>query len=234
MAEGLDRSRPYFFVHVMKTAGLTFNEHIRRNFAPEEIFPGPDDPDAVGYWVIERLRETVAEPHEHIRLFHGHFPFFVTDLVPEAVTLSVLREPVARTVSLLEMRRIQDMPDKTIEEVYEDHLVFGREIHNHQTKIFSLREADDAKTWVHVIDLDRDRLDVARANLARLDLLGFQERFDDFLAAVRDRYGWRIDPIDRVNTASRTPAVSDAFRRRIAEDNPLDMELYDWARTELG
>lgn len=234
MTDGPDRSRPYFFVHVMKTAGLSFNEHIRANFAPEEIFPGPDDPDAVGYWVIEKVREAVARPHDHIRLFHGHFPFFVTDLVPDAVTLSLLREPVARTLSLLEMRRMQDMPDRTIEEVYDDPTVFGREIHNHQTKIFSLSEADDAKTWVHVIDLDPDRVEVAKATLERVDVLGFQERFDDFLGELRDRYGWRIDRPARVNVASRKPVVADAFRRRIAEDNALDMELYDWARSRFG
>ena len=124
----------------MKTAGMTFNRHIRANFPADAVYPGPDD-TGVGYWVIERLREAVRTQRDGVRVWRGHFPYFVARWVPEAVTLTLLREPVARTVSLLEQRQALEFPDRSLEELYEDPGFRARELGNHQTKIFSLAEA---------------------------------------------------------------------------------------------
>ncbi len=166
-------------------------------------------------------------------MWHGHFPYFVTDLVPEAITLSVLREPVARIVSLIDQHRRLQAPDLTIEEIYEDPKVFNRTILDHQTKIFSMAESDGINAWTQSIDVDATRLESAKVRLGEVDLLGFQETFDDFLGALESRWGWRILPVERVNTAGTRPVVSDAFRRRIIDDNRYDMELYEYARSNF-
>lgn len=223
--------RPFFFVHVMKTAGMTFNAHIRANFAAEETYPGPDDTTGVDYWVIDRLRAAVAERRDEVRIWRGHFPFFVTDLVPEAITLSMLREPVARTVSLIDQHRRLNAPELTIEEVYDDPTVFARTVHNHQTKIFAMRDDDGINAWTQSIPLDEERLAHAKARVLEVDLLGFQEEFDRFLGELERRWKWRIEPQARVNAADERPVISEAFRQRIIEDNAMDMELYEFARS---
>lgn len=233
MGEGPTTDRPFFFVHVMKTAGMTFNEHIRNNFPAANIYPGPEDLTGVDYWVVDNLRVAVRTRGNDIRLWHGHFPFFVTDLVPDAITLSLLREPVARIVSLVDQHRRLQAPDKTIEEIYEDRQVFSRTILNHQTKIFSMTESDNINAWTQSIDVDIARLEGAKTRLAEIDVLGFQETFDEFLATLRDRWGWHIRPVAPVNSARERPAVSDSFRRRIMDDNRLDMELYEFARSHF-
>jgi hypothetical protein len=225
--------RPFFFVHVMKTAGMTFNEHIRNNFPRSAVYPGADDETGIDYWVVDRLREAVRSRRHEIAMWHGHFPYFVTDLVPEAITLSVLREPVARIVSLIDQHRRLQAPDLTIEEIYEDPKVFKRTILDHQTKIFSMAESDNINAWTQSIDVDAARLESAKERLAEVDLLGFQETFDEFLGALEQRWGWRILPVERVNTAGERPVVSDAFRRRIIDDNRFDMELYEFARSNF-
>lgn len=223
--------RPFFFVHVMKTAGMTFNTHIRANFAPEETYPGPDDTTGVDYWVINNLRAAVAERRDRVRIWRGHFPYFVTGLVPEAITLSLLREPVARTVSLIDQHRRLNAPDATLEEIYEDPKVFERTVHNHQTKIFAMRDDDGINAWTQSIPLDEERLALAKRRVLDVDLLGFQEDFDRFLDELVRRWRWRIEPVERVNAAEQRATISESFRRRIEQDNAMDMELYDYART---
>lgn len=224
-------TRTYFFIHVMKTAGMTLNRQIDANFAPDEIFPGPDDETGADYWVVDRLRKATAERRDQVKVWRGHFPFFVTELVPEATTMTLLREPVARTISLLEQRRDLENRDEPIEAMYEDATMFGREIHNHQTKIFSLTAADNPKTYLKIMSLDRSRLGAAKAALERVDLLGCQERFDEFVQALEHRFGWRTDNRQRVNVGPRiTSEASSSFRRRVADDNALDVELYEYAR----
>ncbi|MEZ5247354.1 MAG: hypothetical protein R2707_19865 [Acidimicrobiales bacterium] len=233
MGDGPTTDRPFFFVHVMKTAGMTFNAHIHNNFARAAIYPGADDLTGVDYWVVDRLREAVRTRRHEIRLWHGHFPYFVTDLVPESITLSVLREPVARTISLIDQHRRLQAPEKTIEEIYEDPLVFSRTILDHQTKIFSMAESDNINAWTQSIDVDEARLEAAKARLGEIDVLGFQETFDEFLATLDMRWGWRIEPVDRVNSADEKPVVSESFRQRIIDDNRFDMELYEFARSNF-
>lgn len=231
MDEGPAADRPYFFVHVMKTAGMSFNAHIHDNFPRDAIFPGADDLTGVDYWVIERLRAAVRDRRNAIRLWHGHFPYFVTDLLPEAITLSVLREPVARTVSLLDQIRREHRPDTPIEAIYEDPAVFRGRVLDHQTKVFSMTDDDGVNAWFQPIDVDEARLESAKARLGEVDLLGFQEHFDTFLQELVRRWNWRIRPRQRANAGTQPPVVSAAFRRRIVEDNRFDMELYEFARS---
>ena len=233
MGDGPATDQSFFFVHVMKTAGMTFNEHIRNNFPREAIYPGAEDLTGVDYWVVDNLREAVRVRRDGIRMWHGHFPYFVTDLVREAITLSVLREPVARIVSLISQHRHLNAPERSLDEIYDDPTVFRRTVLNHQTKMFSMAEADRINAWTQWIDVDESRLEIAKGRLAEVDLLGFQERFDDFLGALEARWGWQILPIERVNSADERPRVSEALRRRIVEDNAIDLELYEYARSNF-
>ena len=71
----------------------------------------------------------------------------------------------------------------------------------------------------------------AKERLVTVDLLGFQDDFDTFLAELETRWNWRIEPVERVNSAEERPLISDAFRQRIIDDNPYDMAFYEFARS---
>lgn len=230
MSEHLTTDRPFFFVHIMKTAGMTFNAHIANNFTRDQIFPGEDDTTGVDYWVVNRLRAATAEPRPGIRLWHGHFPFFVTEFVPDAITLAVMREPVARTISLLNQQRVLNHPDATIEELYDDPQINQRMVGEHQTKMFAMSDSDGINAWTQPFDVDDAAFELAKQRVASVDLLGFQEDFDEFLGALHDRWNWRIHDVDDRNTAAEPIEVDDAFRARIVADNPYDMALYEFAR----
>ncbi len=78
-------------------------------------------------------------------------------------------------------------------------------------------------------EVGRPQLDVALANLERVEVLGIQERYDEWLARLSLRAGWSERPAERRNV-SDPGTVSASFRRRIEADNAFDVELYERAR----
>lgn len=219
----------FFFLHVMKTAGMTLNLYLDANFPPEERFPTPGDPPT-DYLVIRALQDGIEERRSRIRLWRGHYPAYVTEWVPEATTFTLLREPVARTISQLVQYRVQNRPEASLEEVYADQKVRRELFVNLQTKVFSLAPDDDAALFLKPIELDSRRLDAAKKALDRFDLVGIQERFPAFLTELQKRFGWQIAPLESVNIGERVEIPAE-LRAQIEADNELDAELYAHACT---
>jgi hypothetical protein len=73
-----------------------------------------------------------------------------------------------------------------------------------------------------------DRLERAKDALAGLDVFGLQDCFETFCDELAGRYGLDVGEPVRSNTTEPTD-VPDGLADRIAEDNALDMELYDYA-----
>jgi hypothetical protein len=76
--------------------------------------------------------------------------------------------------------------------------------------------------------MNAERLHVACQRLGDIDVVGIQERHDDFVAQLEQEFNWNLGPQRRVNTTAATP-IDPAFRERIAEDNALDVALYQYA-----
>ena len=80
------------------------------------------------------------------------------------------------------------------------------------------------------VDFDDTHLSLAKRNLEqRIDVFGLQEHFDEFCTLLEARFGWDLG---RPRFANRTEprAVDDGLRRRIAADNRMDVELYEYAK----
>jgi hypothetical protein len=227
-------SRPFFFLHVMKTGGKSFRQHIKANFAPEEQYPPPEKatvPDS--YMLIDELRAFPAERHRAVRAYAGHFPFVATTLVGrEVITMTLLRDPVERTVSFLRhCKRLEERHhDHSLEEIYEDPWMFHLLIHNHQLKLFALTADDRLESHMDLVDFDDPaRIRTAYANLEQVDVLGLTERYPDFLDQMERRFGWQFAARPDRGVSREGWDVPAAFRRRIAEDNALDIEFYERA-----
>jgi len=243
---------PVLFIHVMKTGGTTVMRNLRETYGLDEIYPyrALDIRYDEGRLDIEHhlsVPYLLALPEERlrdIRVFTGHFPYVVREMLGlELRAATVLRDPVERTISLLRQFRrkttwmgvkglASPLTALTFEEVYEEPLVFGPLIHNHQTKIFSMTPADDPQTYMDMVDVDRTRLEQAKANLAEVDVVGLIERYDDFLDEVEAQFGWQIVRGAKKNATPATDLdpVDPALRRRIAEDNAIDVEFYEYAQ----
>jgi hypothetical protein len=260
----------FFFVHVMKTGGTSFVFQLLRNFAADEVYPDValdrrSPTDAEPYASFTALEQLSAERRAAIRVYTGHFPLVARELMgPEIVTLTLLRDPVDRAVSVLKhFKRLWPCyHELSLDAVYDDELVFRHFVQHYQTRMFALTAADYTASFASAVDYDTLRraladparraavlaadavmrvdaagLQRAKENLASVDVLGVTEDFDAFVAAMRERYGWwpSGETYDpRANVSEEPWTASNALRTRIERDNPFDRELYEYARELLA
>jgi hypothetical protein len=225
----------FFFVHLMRTGGMTFLHHLRQNFAADEVYPDRDrdfpDGDLLEHLQLSHLLALPPERRERIRVYAGHLPYVSIEMLEvHPVTFTLLRDPVERTISLLRLLQQRRLRERTLEEIYDDPELFARVIHNHQTKMFSMTVEDEPESFRDIVAVDDARLALALANLERVDVVGLSERFDDFLDETHDRFDWQFQKTVRTNAAGNVAEVSTALRLRIAADNAYDLAFYETAR----
>jgi len=228
----VDSERRFFFLHVMRTGGTTFVWHLMANFGPQRVFPAPEDNPETHESVtsIDYLRSVPRARWDELPVVTGHFPYFVLELLPyHYETLTILREPVARTLSFL--RQWQHAPGKwlgaPLDVIYDEPAIVPH-YQNHMTKLFGLPSGCDAPHYAVDVDIDAEFTARARANLDSIDVVGLTEDHDAFLDEVVERYGWRRPsmPDQHVTERSELPA---GFIERIREDNAADIDFYDYA-----
>jgi hypothetical protein len=234
-----DQPHRYFFVRMQKTAGTALRRRLVNHFGEAAVYPsrGVDGPEALKLLVsIQRLQERLAARGDQIQVIAGHFPLCTTELIEgRFTTLTLLREPVERTLSYLRRHREFWPSDRhtPFEEIYDDAFRFHSMVHNHMTKMLSLRPAEMAAGMLTQVEFDRDRLERAKEALAGIDVVGLQEHFEDFCDELTARFGWRLGEPVTVNTSAQVE-VPESLRARIAEDNAFDVELYECAKQMLA
>lgn len=239
--------RRFFFAHVHKAAGTSLFVRLGRHFSPEQIYPDQSDaaavvdgdeprfPRLVPTLLVSHLVERYRARRDEIRVVAGHFPIRTTELLGDQfTTLTILRDPVERTLSSLRHHQVRTPSDRgrSLEELYEEPVRFHSLIHNHMTKMFSLSPeeilAGDGIS-AHVEIFSESRLREAKTRLGAVDLLGLDDDVDTFCAELAERYGWRLGPSVHANRTDPIP-VADSLKARISRDNTLDVELYEHAR----
>jgi Sulfotransferase family len=246
----IPRHLRFFFIHVMKTGGSTFSWQILANFKRDEVYPNAGlDPLETATVSIDYLAALAPDRRARIRAYRGHFPLMATQVLGmEFVTLTVLRDPVERTISFLKHCKRYAQPhgspsleqiygdryagshdSPSLEEFYEHPFLYPALIRDHQAKLFAMTPADGPRSYHHPFEIDDRRLEVAKANLERVDVLGLHERYPEFLEEMQRRYGWRVVPMRDVLVGDEV-GVPRSLRRRIAEDNAADLEFYEHAR----
>jgi hypothetical protein len=228
----------FFFVHLQKTGGMSLYMRMQREFGSAGVYPDESDGDPVAVspqLMIPVLLRRWAVRGDRIRVVTGHFPLCTIELLDaDFDSFTVLRDPVERTLSYLRHHRKTTPADSTkpLEEIYEDPGNFKHFIHDHMVKMLSMSSEEMTDGMMTVIDLDRRRLRTAKAALERMNAFGLQEDLEGFAQRLERLYGWRLGPGVHVNLTEHAE-VPRSFRRRIADDNRLDMELYEHARKLL-
>jgi hypothetical protein len=228
-------ARRFFFAHVQKAAGTSLFMQLKRNFDEDEIYPAPSDrvPGPAPILFVSQLQNRYRVRRDRIRVVTGHFPIATTELLGDSfVTLTLLRDPVERTLSFLRhyQRKNPADDDRTLEELYDDPIRFHGLIHNNMVKMFSLSAAEMSRgdgLMTHVEDFSNARLECAKRQLERVDVLGIDAEYEAFLAELTTRFGWQLGAPMYANRTIHTD-VASSFRRRIASDNKADVELFEF------
>jgi len=223
----------WFFVHMHKTAGTTLYQRLLEQFGTASVYPTRAEQQAHKASLhVDLLCQKFRERGHELKLIAGHFPLCTTELLGVPfTTITVLRDPVERTLSSLRdmQEREPEFRGQPLERIYEEPIRFRCLIQNHMVKMLSLTPDEMTDGVLTVTDFDRTHLERAQRNLVeRIDVWGVQESFDELCDELVRRFGWNLGE-PRFSNRTTPLTVSDDFRERIARDNALDVELYDFA-----
>ena len=87
---------------------------------------------------------------------------------------------------------------------------------------------DDVRCAFDPLELDEQRLEAAKANLAKVDVVGLHERYEEFMHDVMTRFHWERHPIPNWHVSERSE-VPATLEERIRADNALDVAFYEYA-----
>jgi len=230
------------FLHIPKTAGMTLLKFFWRKFG---LWP----PGALihhdltfGFYKLgddeARARHINALPprrQERVRLYHGHYGYGVHELLtPPSEYFTVLREPIARTVSCFGEVRKRGHIDATA--TLEQYLREGRRYADFFVDDAHVRAlAGDRGKHLDVPfgEVGAEHLELAKRRLeSEIAAFGLLERFDESLLLLKRRLGWRSCYYVRENIAGGAapkPTISDEARGLLESVNRQDAALYAFA-----
>ena len=233
----------YFFVHVQKAAGTSLRRQLIEQFGAGAVYP--DQTDGAGSVdasiSVDHLLGRWRQRREDIRVVTGHYPLCVAEVLDaDFATFTLLRHPLARTLSYLRhhLAETEGADGLTsLEAVYDDGFRFEGLIHNHMVKMFSLTPDEMTAGMLTAVSFGPARLERARRRLATVDVVGVQERYEDFLERLQRAFGWSglgsEVQMNRGKRRAQTQKASDELCERILADNADDVALYEYACAEL-
>jgi tetrahydromethanopterin S-methyltransferase subunit G len=246
-----------YHVHVMKTGGTSLAEML-----PFPPYPTPDLLKIRPHekFVPETLLAMAQEERDQFFFVSTHMAAWVAeDLFPDYLSVTVLRDPVERTISHL--KQIAELPGTPVdlEEIYEDPMWHSRLV-NYQVQVFAASRPEHLAQEVdrHAYDpsrhpdaertrvlaelraafataigipklIDERSYAEAAARLDRVDEVGVTERLGELVNRLGARLGVELGPLRRERVSKLSPAVSAALRERIEGENEWDRTLYERA-----
>jgi hypothetical protein len=215
------------FLHVPKAAGSTLNRLIEWEYPLFEIY----SIDPVFYrWSWAHLQRLSTKRLSRIRIFKGHMLFGLHTILPQSATyITVLREPVDRVLSAFYFMRSYKLHPlywrlKFGNWSLEDYVKRSRR-ENVQCKILAGAEYNKPCT--------AEICETAKENLLRyFSVVGLSERFEESLALMKLRFGWKLRRYSSFNVTRTRPRKADIPRSTlylIEEKNSFDISLYEFA-----
>jgi hypothetical protein len=215
------------FLHVPKTAGTTLNRLIEWEYPLFEMY----SIDPVFFrWSASHLWQLPARRLKRTRMFKGHMLFGLHEILPQPATyITVLRDPIDRVISAFYFMRSYVLhplywkfkrEDWTLED-----FVRRSPRENVQTKILAGAEYNSPCT--------KEIFEQAKENLfEHFSVVGLSERFEESLALMKLRFGWKLQRYSSFNVTQARPKKGDLPQPTldlIVEKNSFDLALYECA-----
>jgi hypothetical protein len=243
--KGYANGRPIIFLHIPKTAGTSITAFLRRNFPESEAMPRlqANFHRSHPLWPLVGRRYRLLGVGMH--LDHDRVEALRRgQLDVQPYLLTVLREPRDRLLSLYKEWRstpnthfagaaacVKDAIWSAKKRTFADFLrsdnpVVESALNNLQARLLAGLSASRNLS-------DEDVLDMARANLARYDLIGKSDTVEDTLRKLAEAYDWPVQtgPLPRLHVSPTAPLESLVTtaedEERISSLTVLDRVLWD-------
>ena len=245
----------------MKTGGGSLNERLAAGFGPAQMFPRFD---ATHDGTIDQKMSVdgyfaLGDRRLDYRFHTVHMPAAVAGLVPEFRKATMLREPVARSIShLRQLQKILGQDELGLDELY-DRFEIRPSLGNYQARVLAAEIADVKKFMADqakryqtpgeddmiplivqmgvsaIPQMDEPgMLERAAARLRSFDYVGVTERLGAFQRHLEQVYSWEEREVRHEKHTRDGEPVSDWLKGRLQADNQIDLELFSLARDELA
>jgi len=214
------------FLHVPKSAGTTLNRLIEWEYPLFEMYSV--DP-VLFRWSRARLWRLPQRRLKRFRVFKGHMPFGLHAILPQPATyITVIRGAVERVISayyFMSNYKLHPNYWKFRREGWTlEDFVRRSPRENVQTKMIAGADYDAPCT--------AEILAKAKNNLQYFSVIGLTERFEESLALMKLRFGWKLESYSSFNVTRTRPKKRDLPQSTldlISERNRFDIELYECA-----
>jgi hypothetical protein len=211
------------FLHVPKSAGTTLNRLIEWEYSLLAMYTV--DP-VLFRWSRERLWRLPKRRLKRFRIFKGHMKFGLHEVLPQPATyITVLRDPIDRMISAFYFMHTYKL--------HPNYWKFRREGWTLEDFVKRWPKANLQTKMIAGADYDApctaEILRKAKENLQYFSVVGLTERFEETLALMKVRFGWKLQCYSSFNVTRTRPKKRDLPQSTldlIAERNCFDIELY--------
>ena len=224
-----DMNPPIVFFHIDKTGGTTVCDYLAQQFDHGQIRPVPCGKHVDLYAHNRKFKHDRSH-----QLVMGHYDTGILECFDESpvVTMTVLREPVARVVSLYRY-------------VLEHDELYGKLSVDAQTLGIDGWMRKHAGLWDNAMtrqiagqrwssgykEASESMLIRAEAMLRQIDYVGVMENLTQFLERVAEGLGWSAPEPKRLNPTVRPETVVPPETRAFIEAHTVyDARLYQVAK----
>lgn len=218
--------RPFFFLHIPKTAGTTLNHIFAAKFPEETICSVYTKEEN------EFLRKISAEEVDRIQLVQGHIfvhnfdEFFSGAFGKYAFTF--LRDPVVRVVS--EYNFLRTWPENHLYRyLNEEKVTLIEYVSSQRPELIYRGKNLMTRSLCGAVEDGRSMLERAKDNLQRLHLFGITERFDESLLLLKRMMNLENILYEKHNVRKKRSEITDEELEVVREYNSQDIELYKFA-----
>jgi hypothetical protein len=241
--------RQYFFLHIPKTAGMSFTGFLCERFDQAEILSG-------AYW--ETIRKQPMRELGKYHLITGHIGYEICFHLNNPFVIAIFRHPVDRLCSVYEyLNEVFDNdpnaghPDPDINEFVQLWKVAVRRplpefLDSLEAPVIAalLRNPQSrqlAQSTPYLLsDLSDEQIfDLASSRLKKIDVVGTVDDFAKTVALTCQKAGWQLPPdFERFKqNITEKRFVRDALdkptRKKIEAMSAVDMEIYQLAQARL-
>lgn len=184
-------------------------------------YPGPAD-------LVDQVRSGEAGTP---RLVIGHIPFVLADEFDRRpVTISILRDPVPRAISMLEhrRRRSREFRGASFEDLLSNETFIDSQVRDYQTKMFAIDTIAECPRNVNVaMTISDARFERALERLEEVDVLGVVEQLSAFTRRLAAKTGVALGEERTANRGGydRDPLPA-GVRRKLEVLTARDAVLY--------